>query len=123
MGKGGDDQQPPEEEEEVDLSKALLNDPIVGVEVVVSDHHGPGARKARPLPTPRRMSPAQREQHDLNHLPFDEGCEICVATRGLNAQHRASSEHMRVIPLLVADYCFLRWSKSTMLRTVLVMRL
>ena len=39
--------QPVQEEEEVELSKALLNDPIVGVEVVISDHRGPGARGAR----------------------------------------------------------------------------
>ena len=95
-----------EEEEPVDLSKAMLSDPIVGVEAVIHDEHGPGARRAKALPTPKPMSPAQKEQHDLTHLPFDEGCWICRATRGLNAQHRLSNEHMRTIPMLVADHCF-----------------
>ena len=114
---------PSKEEMEPDMSTAMLDDPIVGVEVVLSDHNGAGARPARPLPSPKQMSPAQRAIHDLTHLPFDEGCEICRATRGLNAQHLASNEHMRTIPLLVADYCFLRWSVSSVTRTVLVMRL
>ena len=124
LGEGGASQQSEEEEEEeVDLSKAMLSDPIVGVEVVVNDHRGTGARRATPLPTPKRLSPAQQALHNLTHLPFDEGCVICRATRGLNAQHRISLEHLRTIPLLVADYCFLRWSMGTTLRTVLVMRL
>ena len=111
------------EDQDDDTNLTLLDDPIVGVEAVISDHRGPGARRVGPLPTPKRMSPAQKEQHDLAHLPFDEGCEICVATRGLNAQHRMSSEICRTIPLLVADYCVLRWHSSTVLRTLLVMRL
>ena len=110
-------------EEEVDLSKAMLDDPIVGVEQVNWDENGPGARKPRALPLPRSMTPAEKEEHDLTHLPFDNRCEICVATRGLNAQHRSAVEQLRVIPLLVADYCFLRFSTSSITRTVLVMRL
>ena len=112
-----------EQEEEPDLSKAMLDDPIVGVEAVVHDQHGPGARKARPLPTPKPMSAAQKEIHDLTHLPFDEGCDLCRLTRGLNALHRLTQEAMRTIPLRVADSCYLRWSNSAVLRTVLVMRL
>ena len=73
--------------------------------------------------SPKTLNPAQREIHDLAHLPFDEGCEICRLTRGLNAQHGPTLEHMRTIPLLVADDCFLRWSSNPTLRTVWVMRL
>ena len=107
----------------MDLREAMLDQPIVGVEVVFDEQHGAGARPARPLPTPKPMSPAQRELHDLTHQPYDDGCEICRATRGLNATHATSSEHLRTIPLLVADYCFLRGSNGTTFRTVLVMRL
>ena len=67
---------PSQEEMDVDMSQAMLDDPIVGVEVVLEDHNGPGARQARPLPSPKSMSPAQRAIHDLTHLPFDEGCDI-----------------------------------------------
>ena len=70
-----------EDEEEVDVSKAMLKDPIIGVEPIVGQH-GDRARQARPLPVPKTLSPAQREIHDLTHLPFDEGCEICRLTRG-----------------------------------------
>lgn len=108
--------------EDVDFSKAMLDDPIVGVEVI-SDEQGPGARRARPLPVPKPMSPTEREIHDLTHLPMDLRCEICRLTRGLNAQHRATSEETRVIPLLVADYCFVKYNNSPALRTILVMRL
>lgn len=41
-------------EEDVVFSRAMLDDPIVGVEAVTEDEHGPGARRARPLPIPRR---------------------------------------------------------------------
>ena len=99
----GPHHQAPEEELEVDMGLAMLDDPIVGVEAVLSNQHGPGARPARPLRTPKQMSPAQREIHDLTRMPFDEGCEICAATRGLNAKHMMSSERMRVMPLLAAD--------------------
>ena len=122
-GEGMHHQNAEEEEPEVDLKDALLDDPIVGVEAVTWDEHGAGARQARPLPTPKAMSKAQKEIHDLTHLPFDEGCEICQATRGLNSQHRLVLEQSRVIPLLVADYCFVRFANSTTIRTIRVMRL
>ena len=56
-GKGSAVQQPREEDEDVDISQAMLDDPIVGVEVVISDHRGPGARTAHPRPTPKMMTP------------------------------------------------------------------
>ena len=115
-GKGSDHQDS-EEEPEVDMGLAMLDDPIVGVEAVLSNQHGPGARPARPLRTPKHISPAQRAIHELTHTPFDERCEICAATRGLNAKHMQSSELTRVTPVLVACYRFMRWSTGTALRT------
>ena len=96
--------QPIEEEEEVDMRQAMLDEPIVGVEQVILDDKGPGAIQPRPLPSPKAMSPAQKAIHDLNHLPRDPGCPICASSAGLNTPHRESHEHLRVIPLLVADY-------------------
>ena len=98
------------QEDVVDFSKAMLDDPIVGVEQVISDQHGPGARQPRALPVPKPTTPAENEIHDLSHLPYDLRCEICRATRGLNAPHRTISEQLRVIPLMVADYCFLSFA-------------
>ena len=120
---GGAADQTADSEEEIDFSQAMLDDPIVGIEQVTLTELGPGARKPNPLPVPKPMTQAEKEEHDLTHLPFDKRCEICQATRGLNAQHRMVVENHRVIPLLVADYCFLRFAGTTLLRAVLVMRL
>ena len=69
------------------------------------------------------MSAAEKEIHDLTHQPYDDGCEICRATCGLIVPHRSLGESSRVIPLLVADYCFVKFKSSPLLRTLLVMRL
>ena len=46
-------------------AQAMLDDPIVGVEHVLFDEHGAGARKPNPLPVPKPMSAAEKEIHDL----------------------------------------------------------
>ena len=111
------------EEEEVDMKLALLDEPIVGVEQVIHDAHGPGALKPRALPSPKPMTAAQKAIRDLSHLPHDPACPICAAGRGLNLPHQVSNEHLRIIPLLVADYCFIKFAGDSSLQTVLVMRL
>ena len=66
-------------DEEVNPKHAMLSDPIVGMEKVTwEDGRGPAAIAARPLPSPKPMSDAQRRIHDLTHLPYDPGCPICV---------------------------------------------
>ena len=112
-----------EEEEEVDMKLALLDEPIVGVEQVLHDANGPGALKPRALPSPKPMTAIQKAIHDLSHLPHDPACPICAAGRGLNLPHQVSNEHLRIIPLLVADYCFITFAGDSSLQTVLVMRL
>ena len=65
------------EDEAVDNSKAMINDPIVGMDrVVLDDKTGPGALDARPLPSPKGMTPARRAIHDITHLPYDPSCEV-----------------------------------------------
>ena len=110
-------------EEEVDLKEALFSDPIVGVERVISSEHGPGAISAQPLVTPRPMTPAEKAKHDLTHLPFHPGCPICASTRRPNSIHPHTHEHLRVVPLLVADYCFMKVADEKSLQPVLIMRL
>ena len=83
--------------EQVDMEKALLSEPIVGVDKIILDEHGPGALPATPLPSPRSMTPAQKAIHDLTHLPYHSGCPICVSTRRPNSGHYKSHEHIRVI--------------------------
>ena len=43
---------PAQDDEAVDFKHALLKDPIVGVELTISDENGPGAREAIPLRSP-----------------------------------------------------------------------
>ena len=111
------------DEEDVDVKLALFDDPIVGVEVVTRDEHGPGALEARALPSPPTMTPTQRATHALTHVPPHQGCAICRSTRSPNMAHGPSHEHERVIPLLVGDYCFMRRQDESKLLTCLVMRL
>ena len=90
--------------EEVDMKHVANDTPLVGVEGVLHDDKGPGAREAVPMPSPPAMTPAQKAKHDLTHLPPHPGCEICRSTRAPNLGHPQSHEHLRVIPLLVGDY-------------------
>lgn len=109
--------------EEVDIKKALLEDPIVGTDMVVLDEHGPGALQPSPLPSPRPMAEKPKVLHDIAHLPYDPGCPMCVSTRRPNSGHCQSHEYLRVIPMLVADDSFMRFANDSDLQTVLVMRL
>lgn len=112
-----------DEDELVDESKALMKEPIVGVDKVVFDEAtGSGALPARPLPSPKGMTMKQREIHDLTHLPYDPSCEICVSCRRPNTQHRTVSNPERSVPLLVADYAFPKHSEDAEPLTVLVVR-
>ena len=76
-----------------------------------------------PVKSPRTMTAAQKEKHDLTHMPPDLGCSICRSTRTPNLGHTATREHERTIPLLVGDYCFLKTFSETILATCLVFRL
>ena len=108
-------------EEEIDLKDALMDEPIVGVEQVQHDEHK--AFEAKPVRSPTPMTAAQKEKHDLTHLPPDQACPICASSRTPNLRHATSHEHLRTIPLLVGDYCFLRRADDSCLATCLVMKL
>ena len=96
------------EDEAVDGGKAMVNDPIIGMDrVVFDDKTGPGALDALPLPSPKGMTPAKRAIHDITHLPYDPSCEVCVSCRRPNTHHTSMSKSAeRSVPLLVGDYCF-----------------
>ena len=112
------------EDEVVDNTKALINDPIVGVDrVVLDDKTGPGALDARPLPSPKGMTPARRAIHDITHLPYDPSCEVCVSCRRPNTHHTSVSNAERAVPLMVGDYCFPKHSDDAEPLTVLVIRI
>ena len=54
----------------VDMKDALPSEPIVGVERVIMDQHGPGAVAPKALSSPQGMTAAQWEKHKLAHLPL-----------------------------------------------------
>ena len=110
-------------EEDVDLKLALMKEPIVGMENVTwEEGKGPGAIPARPLSSPKEMSLAQRLIHDINHLPYDPACPICVSCRRPNSHHRCHVDSGRTIPLLVADYAFPQNLDDGETLTLLIMR-
>ena len=84
---GAQPAQAPDEDEEVDFKYAMVRDPIVGVEITISDENGPGAREPIPLKSPDSMTPAQREKHNLTHLPPHPGCPFCAQNRTPNVGH------------------------------------
>ena len=126
-GGGGADQAPAAGEEagveEVNMKHVVKDAQPIGVEGVLHDSRGPGALQAVPMPSPPTMSPAEKAKHDLTHLPPHPGCAICRSTRAPNLGHPRSHEHLRVIPLLVGDYCFLKNALEKTLATCLVLRL
>ena len=109
--------------EDVDLKEALFDDPIIGSGHTLCDSNGLGALEPRALASPPSMTPAARANHNLTHLPYHPGCPLCVATRRPNAHHRRSHEGDRVIPLLVADDCFIKATGDVVIQTVVVLRL
>ena len=110
-------------EEEVNPKHAMLSEPIVGMDKVTwVDGKGPGALAAKPLPSPKPMSDAQRRIHDLTHLPYEPGCPICVSCRRPNDHHRRVKDRERSIPLLVGDYGFPKNSSDDEPLTSLIMR-
>ena len=110
-------------EKDVDPKMALMGEPIVGTETVTWDEgKGPGAIPARPLPSPKEMSVAQRRIHDITHLPYDPGCGICVSCRRPNSHHRTVKNSERTIPLLVADYGFPENSDDDNTMTLIILR-
>ena len=110
-------------EEVVDPKMALMGEPIVGIDrVVYDDTTGDGAIPAVPLTSPKMMSASQRAIHDLTHLPYHPGCEICVSCRRPNTHHRSLKNSERTVPLMVGDYCFPKHTADSESLTVLVIR-
>ena len=59
------------------------------------------------LASPRELTPAEWAEHALTHLPYCSSCPHCIAGKRPNCPHRRSTTD-RKLPLLVADYGFLK---------------
>ena len=81
-------------------------------------------QQAVAMPSPIQPSKAQLDAHNLTHWPYRSWCPHCVAARRQNSPHlRSTSATRRTVPLLVADYCFVRDNEDKVLATVLVAKL
>ena len=110
-------------EEDVDPKMAVMGYPNVGMgNMTWEEGKGHGAIPARPLPSPKEMSTAQRRIHDLIHLPYDPGCGICVSCRRPNNHHRSVKDSEKTIPPVVEDYGFPKTSDEDTPMTLLIMR-
>ena len=112
------------DEEELDPKSVVVDDPIVGEELITLDENGPGVLTPKAIPAPKEMSTMERERHFTNgHLPYDPRCEICVRCKRPNAPHLKAHESERAIPLLVGDYGFIKDGVDEENATILVMKL
>ena len=73
------------------------------------------------MPEPLMPSKAVVDSHNLTHWPYRSWCPHCVAARRPNSHHRRrASAARRTVPLLCADYCFVRDNEDEALATCLV---
>ena len=77
-----------------------------------------------PMPAPIVPKKAKIEIHNLTHLPYRSWCPHCVAARRPNSHHRKSSRSSRrTMPLVIADYAYIRDHLDVSLATILVVRI
>ena len=60
------------------------------------------------MPSPAQPTAEEIALHWLTHLPYRSWCKWCVAAKRANNPHRHGLPFSREIPLLVADYCYVR---------------
>ena len=95
-----------------------------GPEDVVNLDSDEVIQPAIPLPAPIPPSKKEVEIHNLFHLPYRSWCKHCVAARRKNSHHRrCQTTAQRTVPLMVADYAYLRDHIDQELATILVVRL
>ena len=81
------------------------------------------AQCPRGMPSPLIPSPDEVARHWLTHLPYRSWCKWCVAAKRANAPHTSMPDHSKEIPLLAADYCYVRDGRGQDLLTIFVGRL
>ena len=76
-----------------------------GVEVADQDE----GRRPAALRAPNRVTQAEREEHELTHIPYRQWCPICVKARGRSTPHRSRTEEQRRegVPKISLDYFFM----------------
>ena len=77
----------------------------------------------RGMPSPSQPTAEEIALHWLTHLPYRSWCKWCVAAKRPSSPHLSLPPHTREIPLLCADYCYVRDGRDEDLLTVFVARL
>ena len=75
------------------------------------------------IPSPSQPTAIEVALHWLTHLPYRSWCKWCVSAKRQNAPHHNLPNHSREVPLLVADYCYVRDARDEDLLTCFVGRL
>ena len=71
---------------------------------------------ARVLTAPRTPTKAEREEHDVSHVPCRRWCRFCVMGRGLERRHLTQSgDRNDDRPRVFADYGYLSGDSTPLL--------
>ena len=99
--------------QEVEEAEALQpEDDVEGVEA----HEDQPERGGRVLPAPRTPSRAEREAHDVTHMPYRSWCRFCVMGRGVERRHEARpAERDADRPKVHVDYAYLSGDSTPVL--------
>ena len=119
----GDESYASPEESPFAVDPSTLVDVVEGNEEVDADT-GDMFVCPKALPTPIMPSPAIVARHNLTHVPYRSWCPYCNAGRRPNSQHRGQSvDQKRSLPVVHADYCFIRDTQDEDNLTVCVGRM
>ena len=114
---------------EVGTEPATPSRDMVGEEERIDDNHelhmdeATVAQRPAGLTSPYTPTAEEVALHWLTHIPYRSWCKWCVSGKCNNTAHHQLPDHSREVPLLVADYCFLRDHKDQDVLTCLVGRL
>ena len=71
---------------------------------------------ARVLATPRTPTKAERQEHDVSHVPYRTWCRFCVMGRGLERRHLTQSgDRDSDRPRVFADHGYLSGDSTPLL--------
>ena len=75
-------------------------------EMEAEQAHG-DMRRMKKMMNPCLPTRAEREEHELTHLPFRNWCAHCVKGRGVERAHKMSEEREEgALPEVHVDFCF-----------------
>ena len=103
--------------------EAVFGGPIVGAALFSADEHGPLSHRRNTVGIPRQMTPAERAKPNLAHVRYHPGCPVRASIRRPDTPHVAQHEHLRVVPMLVANNCFMKSCDEAGVQPISVMRL